>query len=76
MLYIFHICLLCSISSNGCELGGGGERCSVMRERETGGQAQFYWMKDGGSLKAQPIGYQLGSIKKKPLDGSEHNIYN
>jgi hypothetical protein len=34
MLYIFHICLLCATSSNGCGLGGGGQKSSVMRERE------------------------------------------
>jgi hypothetical protein len=33
-------------------------------------------MLDGGSLKAQPIGSQLGSLKKKQIDGSEQNIYN
>ncbi len=43
---------------------GGPEGSSVMRERETGGWAQFDWMLDGGSLKTQPIGSQLDSLKK------------
>jgi hypothetical protein len=32
--------------------------------KETGGQAQFDWMLDGGSWKAQPIGVQLVRFKK------------
>jgi hypothetical protein len=38
--------------------GGGGEEGSGVirkKERETGGQAQFDWMLDGGRMKAQPI---------------------
>ena len=49
--------------------GGIGEQCG---ERETGGQAQFDWILDGGSLKAQP----RGSQQKKPIGGSEQNIFN
>ncbi len=44
--------------------------------RETGGQAQFDWMLEGGSLKAQPIGSQLDSFLKKPIDGPKQNIFN
>ncbi len=40
----------------------GGCRSSVVKERETGGQAQFDWMLDDGSCKAQPIGFQLVSL--------------
>ncbi len=35
-----------------------------MRERQTGGQAQFDWMLDGGYWKAQPIGARLVCLKK------------
>jgi hypothetical protein len=46
------------------ERGGGGLKGVVYiyifiyreRERETYGQAQFDWMLDGGSLKAQQMG--------------------
>jgi hypothetical protein len=41
------------------------------RERETGGWAQFDWMLDGGSLKAQPIGSHLVCFKKIPIDVSQ-----
>jgi hypothetical protein len=42
--------------------GRGAVGSSVVRVRETGGQAQFYWMLDDGSCKAQPIGFQLASL--------------
>jgi hypothetical protein len=41
------------------------------RERETGGWAQFDWMLDGGSSKAQPIGSNLDCFKKIPIDVSQ-----
>ncbi len=41
------------------------------RERETGGWAHFDWMLDGGSLKAQPIGFNLDCYEKFPIDVSQ-----
>jgi hypothetical protein len=59
MLYICHICLH---QYWGMGQGGGAVGSSVVKERETGGQDQFYWMLDDDSCMAQPIGFQLVSL--------------
>jgi hypothetical protein len=55
-----HLCLPPPLLWAGAE-GQGAERNNVVRERdrETGEQAQFDWMLDGDSCKAQPIGFHL-----------------
>ncbi len=72
-LHLSYLNLVCHLLHWMWAGGGLGEQCG---ERETGGQAQFDWMLDGGSLKAQPIGSQLESFKKRPIDGSKQNIFN
>ncbi len=45
------------------------------RERETGGWAQFDWLLDGGSFKAQPIEFWQFSFNKNPTDVSLQKYY-
>jgi hypothetical protein len=40
------------------------------RDRETSGWAQFDWMLDGGSFKAQSIEFWLFCFNRKPTDVS------
>jgi hypothetical protein len=61
MSSLYHVCYLFHY----CELrqrGAGAEGSNVVRGKETGGQAQFDWMLDYDSSKAQPIGLHLVSL--------------
>ncbi len=59
-------------------VGGGAGAEGVMkceREKQTGGQAQFDWILDGGPWKTQPIGVLLVCLKKFQQMALKHFLF-